>query len=111
MADYFTEAELEGHMGILFTTTSTPDTTAIGIMATEISNMYDGLAQQAVGTETPDEFVTQACLSCATYTVGQIMAGLPIDPEKQIRIIKSFLKKTKTQFFYAQNYPSASGKW
>lgn len=111
MAVYFTETELEGHMGILFSATSTPDTTAIGILAQEISNMYDGLAQQAVGTEIPDEYVTQACLSCAVYTVGQIMAGEPIDPEKQFRIIKEFLKKTTTQLHYEQSYPQSSGRW
>lgn len=112
MAVYFTEAELEGHMGILFSATSTPDTTAVGILAQEISNMYDGLNLQAVGTETPDEHVTQACLSCAVYTVGQIIAGETIDPEKQIRIMKQFMTSTsKQKMSYTQTYPKISGKW
>ena len=112
MADYFTETELEGVMMMAFTTTSLPTSTQIGVLATEISNMFDGLMQQAVGSETPDEYVTQACIGCAVYTVGQRIAGEPIDPEKQADLLKRFMVPIKqTTLYYEQTYPDSTGKW
>ena len=112
MADYFTEAELEAVMMMAFTATSTPTTTQIGVLATEISNMFDALMQQAVGSETPDEYVTQACIGCAVYTVGQRIAGEPIDPEKQADLLKRFMTPIKqTMLYYEQKYPGTDGQW
>lgn len=109
---YFTEAELESRMGMLFTATTAVTSTQIGTMATEISAMFDGLMQQTEGTETPDEYVKQACLSCAHYTVNQIYAGEPIDPEKQISILRAFMKPIKTaSLYYHQDYPNSDGTW
>ena len=109
---YFTEAELEARMQIGFSATSNPTSTQIGTLATEISALYDGLAQQTEGSETPDEYVKQACLSCAHYTVQQIMAGEPVDAIEQIRIIKQFLQPiTNTMLFYDQQYPNSDGTW
>lgn len=113
MADYFTEAELEALTADTYTGTSFPTTTQIGVLATEISNMFDAFMQQAIGSETPDEYVTQACLACAVYTVGQIKAGEPIDPEKQERILKKFMIPigAKTTLHYSQDYPNSDGTW
>ena len=112
MAVYFTEAELEALTGKAFTASSLVTTTQIGVMAQEISNMFDGLMQQSVGSETPDEYVTQACLSCAVYTIGQIYAGEPIDPEKQARLLKQFMTPIKkTSLYYSQDYPDSTGDW
>ena len=81
-------------------------------MATEISAMWDGLMQQTEGTETPDEYVKQACLAAAVYQVGQLRAGEPVDPEKQIRILKEFMKPIKTTtLYYNQDYPNSDGTW
>ena len=112
MADYFTEAELEALTGKAFTTNTFLNSVQIGLMATEISNMFDGFMQQATGSETPDEFVTQACLACAVYTIGQIYAGEPIDPEKQARLLKQFMIPIKgVNSSYSQEYPQVTGKW
>ena len=110
---YFTEAELEARMQQAFTTTSIPTSTQIGTLATEISALFDGVMQQTEGTETPDEYVKQCCLSVAQYTVDMIQSGEPIDPEKQIRIIKEFMKAPggKTTLYYAQEYPNRTGEW
>lgn len=108
---YFTEAELESHMGITISGTTEPNSTQIGLMATEISAMYDGLAQQTEGDETPDEYVKQACLMVASFRVGRIRKGLTPDPVIEMDIIQKFLKKTPTQLHYNQVYPSRSGKW
>ena len=110
---YFTEAELEARTGKSFTTTSLITSTQIGTMATEISALFDGLMQQTEGTETPDEYVKQACLSCAQYTVEQIYSGEPVDPLKQIQIIKEFMKPVsgKTTLFYDQQYVDTDGEW
>ena len=109
---YFTEEELEALTGHAYTDKSFPTTTQIGVLATEISNMFDGLMQQAVGSETPDEYVTQACLGCAVYTVGQIVAGEAIDPEKQARLLRLFMAPIKkTSLYYEQKYPGTDGQW
>lgn len=110
---YFTEAELEARTGMSFTTTTTLTSTQIGTMATEISAMFDGLLQQTEGTETPDEYVKQACLSCAQYTVNMIYAGEPVDPLVQIKILKEFMKPVegKTTLYYTQQYPYNTGEW
>lgn len=111
MADYFTEAELEALTGKAFTTTSLMTTTQIGVFATEISNMFDGFMQQAIGSETPDEYVTQACLACAVYTIGQIYAGEPIDPLMQEKLLKQFMVPFGKQMSYGQEYPKNTGSW
>ena len=114
MAAYFSTTELQDRLGGGdFTATSIPDTTTAVDMATEISNMWDGLARQTVGAETPDEDVTQACLSAAVYQVGQMRAGEPIDQLVQIKIMKEFMGATGDAgtLFYDNQYPSSTGKW
>ena len=112
---YFTEEELEAATGQKFTATSLlkGDTeTQVDDLATELSNRFDGLMQQAVGSETPDEYVTQACLGAAVYVVGQIYAGEPIDVEKQDRLLKQFMTPIKkTTLYYSQDYPDSTGDW
>lgn len=110
---YFTEAGLEALTGDTYTATSFPTTTQIGIFATEISAMWDGLARQTEGTETPDEYVTQACLACAVYTINMIKAAEPIDPLIQIKIMKEFLVTDlkKSNLHYEQAYPDSTGNW
>jgi hypothetical protein len=108
---YFTEAELEARTGREFSASSTITSTMIGTMATEISAMWDGLAQQTEGTETPDEYVKQACLSAAAYNVDKIMKNEVPDQLVMIRIMKEFLKTTKTQLFYDQQYTSSTWEW
>ena len=108
---YFTEAELESHMLMAFSASTNPTSTQIGLFATEISAMYDGLAAQTEGTETPDEQVKQACLAVATYRVSRIQHGEPIDTPGEINIFKNFMKSTKTQLFYDQQYPTSAGDW
>jgi len=114
MADYFNAGDLQDRMGGGdFSGTTFPTSTMVGDMAGGISNMWDGLARQAVGSETPDEDVVQACLSAAVYQVGQIRAGEPIDQLVQIKIMMSFMGPTgdaDTLFYYNQ-YPKTSGKW
>ena len=74
--------------------------------------MFDGFMQQSTGSETPDEYVTQACLACAVYTVGQIKAGEPIDPEKQARLLKQFMRPiNKTMLYFSTDYPDVDGTW
>jgi hypothetical protein len=110
---YFSEAELEARTGKVFSVTSLLTSTQIGTMATEISALFDGLMDQTEGTETPSERIKQACLSCAHYTVDQIYAGEPVDPEKQIRILRNFLGPTghTSSFYYSQDYPESTGDW
>jgi len=109
---YFTEDELEDLTAKAFTATSLITTTQIGDMATELSNRFDGLMQQAVGSETPDEYVTQACLGAAMYTVDQIYAGEPVDPLQVDKLLKAFMTPIKkTTLYYSQDYPDATGKW
>lgn len=111
---YFTASELQNRIGGGdFSTTTFPTTTMVTDMSTELSAMWDGLAQQTEGSETPDEFVKQACLAAAVYQVGQLRANLPIDPEKQMRIMTSFLGSTtsKTKMSYTQKYPESTGEW
>lgn len=109
---YFTEEELEAATGKAFTASSRMTTTQITAFAQEISNMFDALMQQSVGSETPDEYVTQACLACGVYTIGQIYAGEPIDPEKQARLLKQFMTPIKkTSLYYSQDYPDSTGEW
>jgi hypothetical protein len=108
---YFNELELESHMGRTFTATSRLTSTQIGYIATEISAMYDGLAQQTEGTETPDEYVKQACLAVASYRIDRIYNNEKSDPLTEIKIIKEFLKKSKTQLFYDQQYAYNTGEW
>jgi hypothetical protein len=74
--------------------------------------MWDGLAQQTVGAETPDEYVTQGCLAAAAYTVGQIYKGEPIDPDKQIRLMKQFMTgAASARMSYTQENPDVDGTW
>ena len=112
---YFTEEELEAATGKTFTATSLMKgdaETQVDELVQEISNMFDALMQQTVGSETPDEYVTQACLACGVYTIGQIYAGEPIDPEKQARLLKQFMTPIKkTSLYYEQKYPGTDGQW
>ena len=110
---YFTADELQNRIGKGdFSATTFPTTTMVTDMATELSAMWDGLAQQTEGTETPDEFVKQACLSAAVYQVGQMRAGEPIDPLKQQEIMKNFMNPVKkTTLHYSQDYPDSTGEW
>ena len=108
---YFTEAELEALTAKTFTTLSKVSTIQIGLMATEISNMFDGFMQQSTGSETPDEYVTHACLACAVYTIGQIYAGEPIDPLMQEKLLKQFMVPFGKQMSYGQEYPDSTGSW
>ena len=111
---YFTVDELQNRMGGPdFSATSTPTSTNVTDMATELSAMWDGLARQTEGTETPDEDVKQACLAAAMYQVGQIRKGEPIDPLIQIKIFKQFMAADvrKTTLHYEQVYPDSTGEW
>ena len=109
---YFTEAELEGLTGKAFTATSLVTTTQITALAQEISNTFDALMQQTVGSETPDEFVTQACLAAAVYTIGQIYAGEPVDPIEQAKKLKYYMTPIKgVNTSYSQEQPDSTGEW
>jgi hypothetical protein len=110
---YFTEAELESRTGKVFSATSLVSSTQIGLMATEISAMWDGWAHQTEGTETPSETVKQACLSCAHYTIDQIYAGETVDPIKQYAVFKAAVGATgeTATLYYTQSYPDSAGEW
>ncbi len=115
MADYFTIDELEDRMGAGdFSATTFPNDTGVGVMVTQISEMWDGFAHQTAGAEAlATETVTQACISAAVYQVGQMRAGEPVDPEKQISIFKAAVGETgeTTTLTYTQSYPDSGGNW
>ena len=109
---YFTAEELQNRLGGGdFSATTFPTTTMDTDMATELSAMWDGLMVQTEGAETPIENVKQACLAAAVYQVGQLRAGEPIDPEKQIRIMLQFVttKKPRPSFYVLS--PDSTGSW
>ncbi len=110
---YFTADELQNRMGGGdFTSDSFPTTTMVTDMSVELSAMWDGLAQQTEGTETPAEYVKQACMATAVYQIGQMRKNEPIDPEKQIRIMKQFMTGAANErMSYSQQYPKISGTW
>jgi hypothetical protein len=108
---YFTEAELESFMLQSFAS-GIPTSAQVTALTTEISNRFDALMQQSVGSETPDEYVTQACLGAAAYVVGQHQAGEPIDAEKVDRLLRQFMVPIKkTSLYYEQAYPDSDGTW
>ena len=109
---YFSVDELQNRLGMGdFSATTFPTTTMVTDMSVEISAMWDGLAQQTEGSETPTEDVKQACLAAAVYQVGQIRAGEPIDPEKQIRIMQSFMKFKQARPSFKVLSPDSTGSW
>ena len=92
MGGYADHSELEDRMGIEdFSNETIPTADQVDAMFTELSAMWDGLARQTEGTETPAEYVKQAVLSAGVYQVEQIRFGSPIDVSEQMKIMKGFL--------------------
>jgi len=73
--------------------------------------MLDGLLRQTEGDEGTAEWAKQAALTAGIYVVNCRMKGEAEDPEKTLRILKSFLKSEETVCYYDQQYPATTGKW
>ena len=112
MAEYVDHNDVEEAIGGPdFGTTSTPTATNVDDMAIGLGRMWDGLADQAALSETPDQFVKAAIVAACVYQVGQIRKGEPIDVLVQIRIMKEFMSSANQSLSYTQSYPESSGEW
>ena len=112
---YFIETELEARVVRSFTSTSPITTTQIGVLATAVSNIWDGLNQQASAAEgdntTAAQYVKEACLAAASYMVNKRYNGEQPDDKVVVDILKSYMRSKKPRSKFHTQSPDSTGSW